>query len=189
MSRPAREHLPRRIETERLTLRAWAPEDAAELQMALTESVEHLVRWIPWATPEPPTPERTLALLEKWTSDFEAGESFVYAVVDRASAELIGGAGLYPRVGPGGLEVGYWIRLHRSGEGYATEASGALTRVGLAVPGIDRIEIHCDPENLPSRRIPEKLGYALRSEPEDGPAGEETRGTVVYVLEPGTAPI
>jgi RimJ/RimL family protein N-acetyltransferase len=34
--------------------------------------------------------------------------------------------------------------------------------VGLDVPGIDCVEIRCDPLNEASRRVPMKLGYRFR---------------------------
>jgi RimJ/RimL family protein N-acetyltransferase len=174
---------PTRIETERLLLRPWRIDDAPLLHTALTESVEHLKPWIPWATPEAPTSEETYERLRTWVEEFEAGDNFVYAVFDRAEDELMGGIGLYPRIGPGGLEIGYWMRSTRAGLGFATEASRALTHAGFGVRGVGRIEVHCDPANFASSRIPEKLGYRLvevrRSEP--GPDGTK-RDTAVFEL-------
>ncbi len=62
----------------------------------------------------------------------------------------------------GGLEIGYWVRADCVGQGLATEATRALTTEGLALPGIDRIQIHCDPANRASAAIPRKLGYRHR---------------------------
>jgi RimJ/RimL family protein N-acetyltransferase len=74
---------------------------------------------------------------------------------------VIGGCGLYPRVGPGAVEVGYWIAVGHTSRGLATRAAAALTKVALADPRIDRVEIHCDHRNIASARIPERLGYRL----------------------------
>lgn len=157
------EQLPARIETERLVLRPWEAADAAGLHEALVESVGHLKPWIPWATPEAPTLEQARRRMGVWIEEFRSGVNFVYAAVERSGGGVLGGAGLYPRVGPGGIEVGYWIRLSRAGAGFATEATRALTHAGFGVPGIGRIEIHTNPANLASRRVPMKLGYGLAS--------------------------
>ncbi|MEM9260777.1 MAG: GNAT family protein, partial [Bacteroidota bacterium] len=45
------------------------------------------------------------------------------------------------------------------GKGYATEAVMALTKVGFEIEMLERIEIHCHPNNLRSLNIPRKLGY------------------------------
>lgn len=153
--------LPDCLETERLQLRPWHPDDAADLQAALEESVEHLLPWIPWATAEAPTSAQAASLLSGWMAQREAGENFIYAAFDRHSGQLAGGFGLYARVGPDSLEIGYWIRRSATGRGLATEATRALTDAGFGVRGIDRLEIHTDPRNVASRRVPEKLGYSL----------------------------
>jgi len=123
--------------------------------------VAHLLPWIPWATPEAPTLEEAGALISRWVAQRAAGENFIYAVFRRDDGRLLGGMGLYARVGAGRLEVGYWIRKSESGRGYATEAAAALSAVGLGLPGVVALEIHTDPANHASRRVPEKLGYRL----------------------------
>jgi len=176
--------LPEVLESERLVLRPWRPDDAAALRAALAESVDHLRPWIPWATSEAPTLEQAASLLTGWIAQREAGENFIYAVFDRAEDRLVGGIGLYARVGPDALEVGYWIRRSDAGRGLATEATRALTRAGFGVPGVVRLEIHTDPQNLASRRVPEKLGYELTSVREGAyrTPGGDRRDTAVYEL-------
>jgi RimJ/RimL family protein N-acetyltransferase len=43
--------------------------------------------------------------------------------------------------------------------GYATEAAAALVKVAFEVDGVNRVEIHNDPENWRSAAIPRKLGF------------------------------
>lgn len=176
--------LPPRLETERLLLRPWELADAAQLEEALGESVDHLLPWIPWATREAPSRKQTEGLLAGWIAQRVDGDNFMYAVFDRETGTLVGGIGLYARVGPDALEVGYWIRQSAAGRGLATEATRALTGVGLGVPGIRRLEIHTDPRNLASRRVPEKLGYTLTiiRRGEYGLGGGEPRDTAIYEL-------
>jgi dihydrofolate reductase len=85
----------------------------------------------------------------------------VFGIFSPDESVVIGGSGLHPRIGDGGLEIGYWIRASQTGHGFATETARALTAAGLRTPGIDRIQILCDPDNTASRRVPEKLGYRL----------------------------
>jgi RimJ/RimL family protein N-acetyltransferase len=76
---------------------------------------------------------------------------------------VLGGCGLYPRVGPGAIEIGYWLSVMHTGNGLATEAAAALTRLAFAAPGIDRVEIRCDPRNAGSARVPRRLGYRVET--------------------------
>ena len=75
-------------------------------------------------------------------------------------SRCLGGTGLHPRQGEGGLEIGYWLAEDEVGQGYATEMSAVLTRVGFELFGMDRIEIRVDPANAISERVPAKLGFA-----------------------------
>ncbi|MBY8988448.1 MAG: N-acetyltransferase, partial [Candidatus Lokiarchaeota archaeon] len=42
-----------RIESERLVIRCYNPNDALLLQKSIQESVEHLRPWLPWVKDEP----------------------------------------------------------------------------------------------------------------------------------------
>jgi RimJ/RimL family protein N-acetyltransferase len=62
-------------------------------------------------------------------------------------------------VGKDAFEIGYWISATHINQGLATEISAALTRVAFEICGVDRVEIHCDPNNVRSAAVPRKLGY------------------------------
>ncbi len=139
---------------------------------------------MPWAMKEPSSLSDTRRRLERGAARFAQGQDFTYGIFNATESEIVGGAGLHRRAGPDCLEVGYWIRVDRTGEGLATESVRALTLEGLKLPEIERIQIDCDPENGRSRRIPEKLGYSvvdLRRGNKITPAGKP-RDTVVYEM-------
>lgn len=150
---------PYRIETERLVLRCWEPRDAPLLKEAVDSSLEHLRPWMPWAHADPQPLEAKVELLRGFRGRFDLGQDFVYALLSRDEAEVAGGTGLHPRVGEGAVEIGYWLRASRVGQGLATESTAALTRVAIEVCGIDRVEIRVDPANETSLAIPRKLGF------------------------------
>src|SRR5690606_3323425 len=74
-------------------------------------------------------------------------------------SQVLGGTGLHTRLGPEALEIGYWIRADAIHQGLATEAAAALTRVAFEGNQVQRVEIHCAPENTRSAAVPRKLGY------------------------------
>jgi RimJ/RimL family protein N-acetyltransferase len=150
---------PYRIETERLVVRCYERRDAPLLKEAIDSSLDHLQPWMPWALAEPQTLEQKEELIEAFRVAFAAGENFTYGIFAADETELLGGTGLHPRVGPGGLEIGYWIRASATRQGLVTEAAAALTRVGLEVCGSDRIEIRIEPRNQASLGVPRKLGF------------------------------
>ncbi len=151
-----------RITTERLVLRCWDPADAPRLKQAIDASLEHLLPWMPWARDEPQSVEMKMELLRKFRGRFDLDKDHVYGLFTRDESRVVGGAGLHPRVernDTGARELGYWIAQSFAGQGLASEAAAALTRVAFEIERVERLEIHCDPENVRSAAIARKLGF------------------------------
>jgi RimJ/RimL family protein N-acetyltransferase/shikimate kinase len=55
-------------------------------------------------------------------------------------------------------ELGYIFNPAFQNRGYATEAAGALIQYGFQHLGIHRVVAHCNPENVASWRVLEKIG-------------------------------
>lgn len=142
--------------SDELLVRPWLPEDAPLLHEAVLDSLDHLRPWMPWIAAEPLTLAQRTALVETWTRQHEFGERVFGMFADGLA---VGSCGLHPRLGPGGLEIGYWVRAGHTGRGYATSAACLLTERVFADGAIDRIEIHHDVANAASGRVPAKLGY------------------------------
>jgi RimJ/RimL family protein N-acetyltransferase len=156
-----------RIVTPRLVIRCWDPRDAPLAKEAIDSSLDHLRAWMPWAHHEPQTLAEKIELLREFRGQFDLGSDAVYGIFDRAEERALGGTGLHPRIGEGGLEIGYWIRADSAGQGLVTESTAALTRVAFEVAGVEHVEIHCARENQASAAIPRKLGYELAAEEDD----------------------
>ena len=139
-----------------LVVRRWEIDDAPAMHAAIIESIDHLRPWMPWVADEPLTVAERRERIAGWQPLWDAGDRIYGMFVD---GEVVGGCGLHARLGPGGLEIGYWVRVGRTGRGYATEASRLLTDIAFAMPGIDRVEIRHDAQNVASSRVPAKLGY------------------------------
>ena len=150
---------PYRIETERLVIRCYDPRDAAMVKAAVDSSLEHLRPWMPWAESEPQTLEEKTSLLKSFRAQFDSGDNFVMGIFSADESEVICGSGLHPRIDPGGLEIGYFVRADATRLGYITESTAALTRVGFEICAADRIEIRIEPRNTASMGIPRKLGF------------------------------
>ena len=176
---------PYRIQTERLTIRCWEPRDASLLADAIDSSLDHLRPWMPWAHEEPRSLEERIELLRGFRGRFDLGEDFVFGIFSRDEGEAVGGSGLHTRAGGGALEIGYWIRAGSTGRGYARETTAALTQVAFRVCGVNRVEIHVDPANEASLRIPRALGFTeeatLRRRLPSSP-GQPPRDSVVFAL-------
>lgn len=177
---------PYRIETERLVIRCYEPDDAPLLKSAVDASVEHLRPWMPWARFEPQTLDEKIELCRRFRGQFDLDQNYVYGIFSPDENELIGGAGFHPRSDEGSLEIGYWVAAGALGQGIATEVTAVETRVGFEVCGLDRIDIQVEPRNERSLRIPRKLGFTeegtLRRRLEPSDDGEPRRDSVVFSM-------
>ena len=144
-------------------------ERAAAMVLAINASLDHLQPWMAWAS-EPATEEAMTAFLAAAEDQWDQRRDFGYSILD-ADGAVAGGCGLHARIGPHGLEIGYWVHVDRIGQGVATEAARALTDAAFGIDGIERVRIQCEDINARSARVPEKLGYTLEgvTVPDAGP--------------------
>jgi RimJ/RimL family protein N-acetyltransferase len=140
--------------------------DAPELHAAIVESTDHLRPWMPWIAAEPLTVEdREILISSVFAKGWESESDFAYGMFMRG--QLVGGCGLHRLDVEDGLEIGYWVRVGRTGRGLATVATQMLCHAAFQMDGIAWVEIHHDRANIASGRIPAKLGFALVREVDD----------------------
>jgi RimJ/RimL family protein N-acetyltransferase len=177
---------PYRIETERLVIRCYEPEDAPLLKEAVDSSLDHLRPWMPWARDEPQSLDQKVELLRLFRGQFDRDENYAYGVFAPDEARLLGGSGLHPGSDDDSLEIGYWVRGDAARQGIATEVTAVLTRVGFEHAGLERVDVRVDPTNARSLRIPRSLGFTeeatLRRRLEPMDEGGERRDVVVFTM-------
>ena len=173
---------PESFESKRLTIRAPLPGDGAEISAAIRETFDDLKIWMPWAH-EIPTVEESEERVRRARCDFLSREELWLLLFLKGTKTLVGCSGLHridwdvPK-----FEIGYWCRKRFQGQGYITESTEAITRFAFEVLGAKRVEIRCDPNNVRSRRIPERLGFVLEATLQNDartPSGE-LRDTLVF---------
>ena len=159
MSQPNISNPAYRIETARLVVRCYEPNDATLLAESVSENIEHLKPWMPWAYAEPEPFEVKVARVKRFRGMFDLQQDYVYGIFNQEGARQLGGTGLHTRLGDDQLEIGYWIHKDFTNQGLVTESTAALVRVAFEIIHIHRLEIHCDPGNVASASIPRKLGF------------------------------
>jgi RimJ/RimL family protein N-acetyltransferase len=152
------------LETDRLRLRRFRPEDASVLE-----------RWT--ANPEFQRylgePRSGIANIERYEEHWRERGFGLLAVEEKETGELVGRAGAaYHRIWPHDPEVGWAIDPAAWGRGYATEAGEASIRWAFGELGYERVVSICVPANLASRRVMEKLGFRVHEVLPDSPWGE-----------------
>ncbi len=156
--------LPTAIETPRLHLRPPRAGDGAALHEGIAESLTEMRRFLaslPWVAGEQ-SPELSEAWCRNAHASFLARKDLPFLLFEKSSGQLLGATGLHrpvwstPRV-----EVGYWCRTSRHGEGFMTEAVEHVSRYALTHLGVVRIELVTDEENVASRKVAERCAFVL----------------------------
>ncbi|MEV4612743.1 GNAT family N-acetyltransferase [Kitasatospora sp. NPDC049258] len=167
-----------------VSLRRRREADAPGLNAAVRTNLVHLRPWMPWAD-EAPTLQHSQEMCRAGEQVWDEGTDFMFVVgLDADPGSVVGAFGLHGRIGAGALEIGYWVHIDHTGRGLATAAARALTEAALALPGIERVEIHCDQANAASAAVPRKLGYRLdRVRDAEITAPAETGRNLVWIMD------
>src|SRR3954454_24504082 len=140
-----------------LVVRPHAEDDAPALSRAIAESLEHLRPWMHWVALEPLSPDQRRA----WIRERSAGdEHYGLWLGDR----VVGGCGLHRRLGPGALEIGYWVHAEYTRRGVATQAVRQLCAEAFAGADVEAVEIHHDRANTASGRVAAAAGFSCVGE-------------------------
>ena len=166
------------IKTNRLLLRPFTEGDAADLyEYAKDPRVGPPAGW--------PPHESQADSLEIIRTVFAAPHTF--AVVDRATGRVIGSAGFTGKPRPEfptpNDELGYALSAEFWGRGLMPEAAEELLRYAFQDLGLAAVWCSHYTDNLQSRRVIEKCGFAFRFEAPilDAPTGTE-KPARFYVL-------
>jgi RimJ/RimL family protein N-acetyltransferase len=150
-----------RIETARLVLRCYSPTDAPARKAAVDASREHLLPYMSWAKEDPRPVEEHVALLRRFRGMFDLDQERFYGVFDAAEQRVLGEVGLLTRAGKGARELAYWVHADAAGKGFATEMTGAVTRVCFEVEGLRRLDVMVDVGHDRSAAVAQRLGFQL----------------------------
>jgi len=165
------------LDTERLTLRAFAVQDFdAYAQMcADPQFMRFLLGGKPLAKEDA---WRNLAFIQGHWALLGYG---IWAVETRQSRALIGTAGLLNPDGWPGLEVCWALAPRHWGHGFATEAVKAVIDWTFASLEVDRLISLIHPDNHRSAAVAARVGESLRGQLEF----KETPLRIYEILRPG----
>ncbi|HEY7150248.1 MAG TPA: GNAT family N-acetyltransferase [Solirubrobacterales bacterium] len=139
-----------------LRLRLHADSDVPAIVAACQDP--EIPRWT--RVPEPYGETDARGWLEQETRGRSAGELLGLLVVDAAGDRLLGSVGIVHLDGDEGrCELGYWLVREARGHGVAARAVRMLSGWVFENLPVERIEIHAEPDNAPSRRVAERVGF------------------------------
>lgn len=146
------------INTDRLTIREFVPEDAAFIFELLNTPT-----WIQFIGDRN---IKTLAdahdyIVDKMMPNYVSQGFGFYAVALKESAIVIGMCGLIKRDGLDDIDIGFAFLPAYEGKGYAYESSLAILNLANHTLGIQRIAAITTKDNIHSIRLLEKLGLVF----------------------------
>jgi [ribosomal protein S5]-alanine N-acetyltransferase len=142
------------LETNRLLLREFVPGDIDALAAVISDP--ETMRFYPESL--------DCAGVESWIERnrrrYQDDGHGLWAMVLKSNGEVVGDCGLTRQTVDevDEIEIGYHVRRDLWGRGLAPEAAGACREYGFEHLGAKRLISLIRPENLPSRRVAEKIG-------------------------------
>lgn len=144
------------LETDRLVLRPWREEDAADLyELAKHPKVGPITGW-----PVHTNIQNSLEVIQSVLSEDET-----YALIEKGTDSLIGDIGLMigPKskldLPPDEAEIGYWLGVNYWGRGYMPEAVEKIIDYSFNTLNLSILWCGYYIENNNSKRVSEKVGF------------------------------
>lgn len=148
------------LETKRLSLREYVAEDLDALGVILSDP--ETMRYYP----APFDRTGVIDWIERNRARYANDGFGLWAMVLNSTSGLIGDCGLVRQSvdGVDEIEIGYHVRRDLWGRGLAPDAACACRDYGFDRLRVDRLISLIRPENLPSRRVAEKMGMTVWKE-------------------------
>lgn len=155
--------VPEVLLTPRLRGERLVPEH--EEALAVMSLDPRVYKWL-WPWPPPPTLTDVRAGLDRHREHWERHGFGLWLLRDRETGEMVGRGGLQytDATGPLTVEVAWAMVPERWGEGLATELAQAAVQVAFERLGLRELIAITLPDNLASRRVMEKAGFAYEGE-------------------------
>lgn len=144
------------IETERLLLREWKPEDLTPFA-AINQDPKVMEYFL-----KPLTKTETAAMVERIQKHFKQHGFGLFACILKETSTCIGFVGLnvpeFETHFTPCIEIGWRLSSYVWGNGYATEAALAILKPGFEQYGLQEVVSFTVPANKKSMRVMEKIG-------------------------------
>ncbi len=156
--------MPLSLATERLTLIPF-PVAAIDAVLAGDAAQADALTGATFPRPlrPPPLMEEVLPLVRDRLRELpETAGWWTWLAIDRSSRKVTGALGFGGPPDPeGAVMIGYATYPGADHKGLATEATEALVSWALVQPGVTRVCASIPPDNVPARRVAEKVGMRI----------------------------
>lgn len=148
------------LETSRLTLEPYKNSDVEDVfDYASRPEVTKFLLWEPHQTIE--DSEKFLDWIRASTRSTSDNVFFVFAIRLKETGRVIGSID-FKNPQPWTGQMDYALHVDHWGKGLMSEAAGALRDWAFATfPNLVRLQSYCEPDNIGSRRVMEKVGMSF----------------------------
>ncbi|MEJ7568449.1 MAG: GNAT family protein [Gaiellaceae bacterium] len=144
------------LTTQRIALRKFQSNDVPWVALACNRP--EMARFVP-VLPSPYTEEDASTFVAYAKQAWEDGSSAPFAI-ESVEGEPLGAVDVHRSATDRGVAgVGYWLRPEGRGRGAATDAVRLVSEWAFRDLAIERMNLITDPENLPSQRVAERVGF------------------------------
>lgn len=148
------------LETARLFLRAYRPDDDAQYFRMVRENWDHLHEFMPEKVLALQTVEDTRDFLRWLNDEWQQHNLFLFSLWEKTTGRYLGETYLAnPDWHVPSIELGYFLVQTATGQGYVTEAAHAVLGWAFDRLHIIRVDLQCRADNTPSQRVAERLGF------------------------------
>jgi ribosomal-protein-alanine N-acetyltransferase len=149
------------IRTRNLYLRAPQANDYSAWAMLRIESREFLTPWEPSWNEDDLSRASFRLRTKRAAREIATDEAYSLFIFEAHSETLLGGLtlGLVRRGVAQACTLGYWMGRRHAGRGHMTEAVRGAVRFAFSDLALHRVEAACLPNNEPSRRLLERVGF------------------------------
>jgi len=144
------------LKSERVILREMEETDWRDVHKYASQ--EKVCQYQPWGPNSEQETENFVNLI-LIDAKKDPRSRFVFAVIEKESGELIGAGEINIRDSSNRVgEIGYIMNPQYWGKGFATEVAKLLIAYGFNDLNLHRIYATCDPRNIGSSKVLEKVG-------------------------------
>jgi ribosomal-protein-alanine N-acetyltransferase len=149
------------IRTPNLYLRAPQAGDYSAWAVLRMESRDFLTPWEPTWNEDDLTRSSFRLRAKRAAREIASDEAYSLFIFEAHSEMLLGGLtlGLIRRGVAQACTLGYWMGRRHAGKGHMTEAVRGAVRFAFSDLALHRVEAACLPNNEPSRRLLERVGF------------------------------
>ncbi|WP_332686092.1 GNAT family N-acetyltransferase [Bosea sp. (in: a-proteobacteria)] len=154
------------IRTRNLILRPPLAGDFSAWAVLRLESRDFLTPWEPVWSEDDLTRNSFRLRVKRAAREIATDEAYCLFVLDARTETLLGGLtlGLVRRGVAQACTLGYWMGQRHAGKGHMTEAVRGALGFAFSELALHRVEAACLPQNLPSRRLLERVGFRAEGE-------------------------